>query len=1001
MKIISYNIQSFGKDKYKTVQDLLEVCDLLLLQEVWKFEHEFNNIIKSDFQGFECVFTSPMDEKVPLTGRPYGGVGILYRANSNFTVEKIVCISTRLCIIKINTDKSSLMLFNVYMPYDTWRPGEEMDEFNEVLGEIKTIISNYSPQNVIIAGDLNVDMSRDNLHARALESFVTNENLYMCIDNSVAVVPYTRCLNQSFSTIDHYIVSNNLSKDIYKYETMFMHNDFSDHFPLYLELKLEVSYVNVPNVNVQSKTNWHKSNGDNIHNYKKYIENELINIKFDHDAITCRNLDCKKHFDYLNYLYKNVIEICLRASDTYIPTSSNNKKSKVVPGWNDYVQPYFEKSLFWHDIWVQNGRPREGDLALKMRQARARYHYAVKNVIKNDNKIRNDKMAEAISLNKDCDLWYEVKKMNKSSQYYSNIIDDQVGSENIVNLFYNNNKELFNSVGYDEGNMSNLKHKIASIVKNSTVDDVTFNVQDVKDVVNNLKNGKKEESGIFTDHFINGPDRLFIILSIIFNSMLVHGIAPSELLVGTMIPIVKDYRKSRKQSDNYRTLTLGTVLSKVFDLLILKKHNSFFNTSDLQYGFKENSSTVMSAFMVNQTISHYLSNGSNVNVLLLDASKAFDKIDFIKLFEKLLKRGLSPIIIRLILNMYISQQIQVKWNGVFSDLFDVSNGVRQGGVMSPLLFGIYIDDLLLELKRKGIGCHVGHIFCGSFGYADDIILLCPSISGLKEMIKICELYAKIHNITFNGTKSKLLIFGKKCVNPNITVNGNLVKLCIKADYLGILLNTENSFNVVDEGIMAFNVGFNRFLSKFNTCRVSVKNKLFNQYCCSYYGSQLWPLWDQNFDNVCVQWRKAIRRIWNLPNRTHCNMLPIIADAFPIEIILECKFINFCKSLLNSGNESVIYMANTMKANCQSTYGHNIRHLYLKYNLNYEDYFKMSKIEIKNTLYRRWLGHINDEYMHLAVMARELTLMKEGYFLNIFKPDEQNNLDELIEHACTS
>ena len=74
--------------------------------------------------------------------------------------------------------------------------------------------------------------------------------------------------------------------------------------------------------------------------------------------------------------------------------------------------------------------------------------------------------------------------------------------------------------------------------------------------------------------------------------------------------------------------------------------------------------------MVNQTIAHYQ---GNVNVLMFDASKAFDRIHFVKLFEKLLNRGLSPIIIRLILNMYISQNFQIKWNGVKSDLIDVSN----------------------------------------------------------------------------------------------------------------------------------------------------------------------------------------------------------------------------------------------------------------------------------------------------------------------------------------
>ena len=76
--------------------------------------------------------------------------------------------------------------------------------------------------------------------------------------------------------------------------------------------------------------------------------------------------------------------------------------------------------------------------------------------------------------------------------------------------------------------------------------------------------------GLFTDQFVNGPARLIIIISIIFNSIMVHGVARSDFLVDT---IVKDHRKSIKQSVNYRTLTIGTILSKVFDILILGKHN--------------------------------------------------------------------------------------------------------------------------------------------------------------------------------------------------------------------------------------------------------------------------------------------------------------------------------------------------------------------------------------------------------------------------------------------
>ena len=112
-KIISYNIQSFGEDKYSTVNSLLKTCDFLLLQEAWKFEYDFYNIIKREFQGYDCIYTSGMIDKVFLTGRPYGGVGILYRANLNCTTEKIDTISKRMCTLKVTADNSSMLLFNI------------------------------------------------------------------------------------------------------------------------------------------------------------------------------------------------------------------------------------------------------------------------------------------------------------------------------------------------------------------------------------------------------------------------------------------------------------------------------------------------------------------------------------------------------------------------------------------------------------------------------------------------------------------------------------------------------------------------------------------------------------------------------------------------------------------------------------------------------------------------------------------------------------------------
>ena len=153
-------------------------------------------------------------------------------------------------------------------------------------------------------------------------------------------------------------------------------------------------------------------------------------------------------------------------------------------------------------------------------------------------------------------------------------------------------------------------------------------------------------------------------------------------------------------------------------------------------------------------------------MLLLDASKAFDRIEYSRLFKLLRERNMCPIVLRLITAMYISQMMQVRWGEILSKQFKVGNGVKQGGVLSPRLFTVYLDNLLKTLKQRNIGCKIGSSYFGVFGYANDLTLLCLSLTGLKEMLNTCEVYAKDYNILFNAKKSKLMYFGRNNINTN-------------------------------------------------------------------------------------------------------------------------------------------------------------------------------------------------------------------------------------------
>ena len=206
---------------------------------------------------------------------------------------------------------------------------------------------------------------------------------------------------------------------------------------------------------------------------------------------------------------------------------------------------------------------------------------------------------------------------------------------------------------------------------------------DVSNAIVKMKSDKISDNGlVYSNNFIFGTNLLHKCLSILFTSMIHHGFAPQAFICANIIPIPKSAKGALTCSDKYRSIAISSVIVKILDHIIIDRQSEFLKTSDYQCGFKPKSSTILCSTMVNETIQYYTENGrKRVYVLLLDATKAFDKVSFKVLFDLLLDKNVCPKIVQLLYFMYTNQLCHVKWGGEKSASFPISNGVKQGGVM--------------------------------------------------------------------------------------------------------------------------------------------------------------------------------------------------------------------------------------------------------------------------------------------------------------------------------
>jgi hypothetical protein len=479
--------------------------------------------------------------------------------------------------------------------------------------------------------------------------------------------------------------------------------------------------------------------------------------------------------------------------------------------------------------------------------------------------------------------------MNILEKHFKSIFSEE---ESVNNEFQTN---IVNQVNNYETSILNEKLNIEMDV---------FTIHDVELAIKETKNSKAIGLDEICPYWLKKCNGVKLMESIrkLMNLIYKYKIFPETFNQSKIKPILKDFGKSSKDLNNIRPITISNSLAQLFERLILNKNYNNLTTSDNQFGFKRNSSCKLALFCIRETIINYMEKNSTCYMISLDAEKAFDKLWRPGIYFKLMNRVNKQdwLILK---HYYEKSEACIENNEIISNLFKVKNGVKQGGILSPFLFNIFIDDLIKSCLEQNLGGKIFDINTSVISFCDDLNLLSTTIKQAQELLDICSEYGVKWKLKFNPNKSKVIEFGKRIFKSlNLQINKMKIDRVSEMKILGYWFNESmNNNDYLVRNFVAVRkafFGLNMFGMKPNGLNPFLQAFLYNTFCLSKttYSIELMNINKKTINMLNVMQNGLIRYMLKL--HKSCQMSNILKSLKILNINhLICKYkINFVRQL---------------------------------------------------------------------------------------------------------